>query len=275
MAIIPCFYFGHKLVRNICGLPVYSEQPQPDKSAVREGLSAIWNFIRGTKYMFGLILAILLMISPVIVISFWKPYEMYCLSRLDTTHVVPEWCWSTFPDIYGYIQKLYWKVGFLGFLDRPWYLLATSLATNQLFFYIFYRTLKGHGYLSFITLGALKTHKGEPIGRKTDVFCNLALLPHAIVFIANMLIVLVMANSEINARVASTCPFYFYAFSQLALEVRDEIRNQKAKDMNLPFANRVNTDGIYKHAVVLSALLYNTAVIYLNILLFGNEIGFV
>ena len=96
--------------------------------------------------------------------------------------------------------------------------------------------------------------------------------PNALVFILNMILILLIGNSEINSRVASTCPFYFYGLAQLVLEVRDEIRQEKAKII-LPFANRMNS--IYKHAIVLMALVYNVIVIYLNLLLFANEIGFI
>jgi len=87
------------------------------------------------------------------------------------------------------------------------------------------------------------------------------MLPHAYIFIINMIIVLLTANSEINSRVASTCPFYFYAFSQLIIEVYEEMKkNQKMT---------------IKHKVVLLMLAYNTVVMVLNLLLFTVEIGFV
>ena len=93
------------------------------------------------------------------------------------------------------------------------------------------------------------------------MFQNLVMLPHAYIFIINMIIVLLTANSEINSRVASTCPFYFYAFSQLIIEVYEEMKkNQKMT---------------IKHGVVLLMLAYNTVVMVLNLLLFTVEIGFV
>lgn len=87
------------------------------------------------------------------------------------------------------------------------------------------------------------------------------MLPHAYFFIVNMLMVLFMANAEINSRVASSCPFYFYAFSQLIIEVYEEMK--KNKEMTV------------KHGVVLLMLAYNTVVMVLNLLLFTVEIGFV
>ena len=45
------------------------------------------------------------------------------------------------------------------------------------------------------------------------VFENMVLLPHFLMLAVNLMIVLMFANSEINSRVASTCPFYYMALS--------------------------------------------------------------
>jgi hypothetical protein len=166
------------------------------------------------------------------------------------------------------------------FLERPWYLTAVSLFTNQLFLLILYRCLSKN----FFTLGLLsKKEKKKP-----DVFDNLAFLPHAYVFILNMVIVLLFANAEINSRVASTCPFYYYAWAQLIIEVLDDLtfkeKIQKVKEMASRNAlNNLNTFGTevekkistYKHMVVGLSLFYNSVVLFLNPLLFTVEVGFI
>ena len=103
------------------------------------------------------------------------------------------------------------------FLERPWYLSAVSIFTNQLFLLILCRTILGHK-CNFLFLGLQEKKESS------DVFRNHKLLPHAYIFIANMVIVMFLANSEINARVASTCPFYYFAFSQLIVEVHEEMK---------------------------------------------------
>jgi len=87
------------------------------------------------------------------------------------------------------------------------------------------------------------------------------MLPHAYIFLLNMLIVFLIANMEINSRVASTCPFYFLAFSQLIIETKEELVKKEASG--------------YKHAVVLISLIYNSVVLVLNLVLFTVEIGFI
>ena len=65
-----------------------------------------------------------------------------------------------------------------------------------------YRMIKGHGS-NFFTLGIFDTINVESIERKTDVFKSLAFLPHAYIYMLNMLTCIFLANAEINSRVAS------------------------------------------------------------------------
>ena len=109
-------------------------------------------FLRAiTNVMSGIIIILGVAIVPIVTVTIWKPYENYCLSRLDTDLDVPSWCYQEFPNVYKYIQAKFWKVGFGMFLERPWYLTAVSLFTNQLFLLILYRCLSKN----FFTLGLL------------------------------------------------------------------------------------------------------------------------
>ena len=204
-------------------------------------------------------------IIPIITITSWKPFELYCLPRIElenSDEQLPAWCLDSIPNVYNYIQVVYWKVGWLGFLDRPWYLMATSLFTNQLFFYILYRCIRGFGPVSFFTLGVFNPGEKD---NQTSIFNNRNMLPHAYIFLVNMTVVLLLANSEINSRVASTCPFYFYAFSQLILECHKDLKNsQQQKAVSL-----------YQHVLIAISLWYNQVIMMLNLLLFTVEIGFV
>jgi len=89
------------------------------------------------------------------------------------------------------------------------------------------------------------------------------MFPHFLVFVVNLMIVMLVANSEINARVASTCPFYYIAVSQLVTETYQEIRDKNCKRLS------------YKHWVVTLSLLYNSVVMVLNLVLFSGDIGFI
>lgn len=97
-------------------------------------------------------------VLPIVVINIWKPYELYCLSRLDTYMEAPQWCMNSLPNVYSHIQALYWEVGFLKFLERPWYLFATSLFTSSLFLYMVGRLLAAPGgMLALATFGVSRT----------------------------------------------------------------------------------------------------------------------
>lgn len=198
---------------------------------------------------------------PLVVVILWKPYEMYCLSRLDTTAEVPKWCWDEWPNIYSYIQKQFWQVGFGEFLNRPWYLTATSVFTNQLFFYMVYRQLKAQGFFSFATLNLCSAHKPQSEKGFTDVFSNKCFVPHFWVLFINLITVLLFANTEINSRVASTCLFYYVGLSQIVIETYNELKEGKKLT--------------FKHLMVFMTLTYNTVVMLLNLLLFSVGIGFV
>ena len=196
--IVPIYFVLHKFIRSIFKLTKPGTQPKLGCcNRCRRFNKSVKSI---TAFIFLVDIAALL---PIIIITVWKPYETYCLSRLDTYYEVPVWCYDFLPNVYNYIQKVYWQVGFLEFLNRPWYLWVTSWFTSQLFFYMLYRMVKGYG-VSFFTIGLLKTTSTESIESKHDVFRSLVLLPFAYVFMLNMLICVFVANSEINARVAST-----------------------------------------------------------------------
>jgi len=257
-AIIPMFYTLHKLIRNW----FYLQKPGTVKKTAC--YSRCQYFDKGVKYLFFILFVpCVIGLVPVLMVTVWKPYEMYCLSRLDTMEEVPSWCWESFPNLYKHIQKEFWQVGFGEFLRRPWYLTATSLFTNQLLFYIIYRQIKGLGIIDFLSLGLFKTVSTHSNNGETDAFSNLTMFPHFLVFVINLIIVMLFANSEINARVASTCPFYFIALSQLVIETFNEIHDKGFEKLT------------YKHWVVMLTLLYNSVVMVLNLVLFSVEIGFI
>ena len=60
-------------------------------------------------------------------------------------------------------------------------------------------------FKSVMTFGLVKSQE------TSGFFGKDAIVPHAMVFTVNMLLVMLFANADINSRVASTCPFYFWA----------------------------------------------------------------
>ena len=66
--------------------------------------SGCFGFLKGIGNVFsGIIILLCVCIIPIVTITIWKPYENYCLSRLETDLQVPSWCYQEFPNVYKFI----------------------------------------------------------------------------------------------------------------------------------------------------------------------------
>jgi len=65
-------------------------------------------FFKIYKYIFYILCSIIIILLPLGVVLLWKPYVMHCESKLDRTDAVPLWCLDEMPNVYNYIQKVYW-----------------------------------------------------------------------------------------------------------------------------------------------------------------------
>jgi len=102
-AIIPVFYTAHKMVR------VWFKLTKPGNEPKTGCLNRCRRFNKSVKYLFLTMgVADMVVFVPILTITVWKPYEMYCLSRLDTYYEVPGWCYDRIPNVYNYIQSAYW-----------------------------------------------------------------------------------------------------------------------------------------------------------------------
>lgn len=98
------FFFIHKLVRNWLNLRIPGKDTEVHTTYTSACRSNGKFFCKGVKYLFFLVVLPLLIAGvPFLTITIWKPYELYCLSRLDTAEAVPSWCWDSFPNLYQYI----------------------------------------------------------------------------------------------------------------------------------------------------------------------------
>ena len=109
-------------------------------------------FFKIYKYLFYLFSCIVIMALPLGMIMLWKPYIMHCETKLDRTNAVPEWCLDEFPNVYHYIERIYWYIievlqhyrdnELFGFMNRNLDHLLTSAPMNILALYTFYKFLK-------------------------------------------------------------------------------------------------------------------------------------
>jgi len=124
-SIVPIYFVLHKFIRSMFKLTKPGTKPKLGCcNRCRRFNKNIKNI---TSFIF---LVDFIAMIPFLTIAIWKPYENFCLSRLDTYYEVPVWCYDFLPNVYNYIQLVYWQAGFLEFLNRPWYLFVVSLFTS-------------------------------------------------------------------------------------------------------------------------------------------------
>jgi Gpi18-like mannosyltransferase len=65
-------------------------------------------FCRLFKYILFSWFAALIMILPLWVIVYWKPYLLHCETKLERSNEIPGWCLDSLPNVYNHIQFAYW-----------------------------------------------------------------------------------------------------------------------------------------------------------------------
>ena len=197
-------------------------------------------------------LTIAIMFVPLWTVMYWRPYLTHCEPRMDRTNQVPLWCLDAVPNVYPYIQDVYWDNGFLAFLARPLDRLATSLPMNFILFYIVYRVVAEQPTsmlsLSLFSSGVPQAKKGK------SLFSQPEAIPHCYYFFVQLIVVLLYGNAEINSRVASSLPFYYWAVAAMLVEGDG---NSKSMTCQARFA-----------------AVHNIIYLILNLLLFPVESGF-
>ena len=195
---------------------------------------------------------ILIMFVPIWTVMYWRPYLTHCETRMDRTNQVPLWCLEAMPNVYPYIQDVYWDNGFLAFLERPLDRLVTSLPMNFVLFYIVYRVMAEQP-ASMLSL-SLRSSNVLHTQKQASLFSQPEIVPHCYYFFIQLIVVLLYGNAEINSRVASSLPVYYWAVASMLVE-----GGGKAKQMTWPA--RV-------------AAGHNVLFLVLNLLLFPAETGF-
>jgi len=146
----------------------------------------------------------------------------------------------------------------MGVLYRKLDHALVSIPMFIIFFGLLIKIFKIQGK-NFLTLGLLK-HKEcywfcsseKYIQPQQSILTRREVIPHAWFFALNMLVTLLFANSDINSRVASTCPFYYWAVADLL----------------------VHRENFSKVSLANFAILHNVLYMILNFVLFPTEVGF-
>jgi hypothetical protein len=189
---------------------------------------------------------------PLWVIVYWKPYVLHCETKLERSNEISEWCLKPLPNVYNYIQYIYWDNMLLGVFQRKPENFLVCIPMNVIFFFIISKVFKAQGASFILTLG-LWRNKVEKTSQ--SIFEMPAIIPHFWCFTVHLSLILFFANAEINSRVASTIPFYYWAVAAIVTE-------SKAGEF-------VGSSKIAKLAVV-----HNMAYLVLNLIFFPMNTAF-
>lgn len=103
-------------------------------------------FFKIFKYVFYSLCLILIYVLPYGTVTYWKPYVMHCEPKIDRTDAVSAWCEEKLPNIFTYIQFVYWDNRLFGFLYRKMSNLHISWLMNIIVIYVITKFFKGLGW---------------------------------------------------------------------------------------------------------------------------------
>lgn len=75
---------------------------------VRKIIANSNRFCKVFKYVFYTLWLIIIYALSYAMVTYWKPYIMHCETKLDRTDAVPAWCFDEMPNVFNYIQLIYW-----------------------------------------------------------------------------------------------------------------------------------------------------------------------
>ena len=65
-------------------------------------------FFKIFKLLFYTVWIMIIFVLSFAMVVYWKPFVMHCESKLDRTDAVPKWCFEKMPNVFTFIQKVYW-----------------------------------------------------------------------------------------------------------------------------------------------------------------------
>ena len=144
------------------------------------------------KYLMASWLCACFVLLPPFIIQYVVPYQMHCDSKIDRTNAVPAWCLDTWPSCYAYIQYVYWDNQFMAFMARNWDNFIVSIP------------------MCVITVSVCAHFLRTQLTHSAYFFCSIALI-------------MLFANTDINSRVASTIPLYYWGSAAILTERKGKI----------------------------------------------------
>mmetsp|Transcript_11479 Transcript_11479/g.19423 ORF Transcript_11479/g.19423 Transcript_11479/m.19423 type:complete len:221 (+) Transcript_11479:363-1025(+) len=98
---LPLYFLAHKTIQQITQATKHSNLLSRGAAMVKRAVLSILYILT------ALAIVILAGVAPIVYVTSWKPFQMYCLSTLQSEEdlAIPEWCFDAgMPNIYNYIQ---------------------------------------------------------------------------------------------------------------------------------------------------------------------------
>ena len=135
--VIASFFFGLATMTRTTGclLSIFVAYPMLSKILKTPNCSKIF------KYLICSWICAFFILTPLFVIQYVKPYELYCDTRIDRTDAVPVWCLDSLPNVYSYVQYVYWDNKIFSILYRSVDKTLVSIPMFIIFFYIMWRVM--------------------------------------------------------------------------------------------------------------------------------------
>ena len=135
--VIASFFFGLATMTRTTGclLSIFVAYPMLSK------ILKTPNCLKIFKYLICSWICALFILTPSFVIQYVKPYELYCDTRIDRTDAVPVWCLDSLPNVYSYVQYVYWDNKIFSVLYRSVDKTLVSIPMFIIFFYIMWRVM--------------------------------------------------------------------------------------------------------------------------------------
>ena len=100
--LLGCFFFGMSTLTRSTGvlLSIIIAYFMGNKILIKSD-----RFCGLFKTIFFTIICVFIMVTPLFIIIYWRPYLLHCTKRLerDWQGEYPEWCTDALPSVYTYI----------------------------------------------------------------------------------------------------------------------------------------------------------------------------
>jgi Gpi18-like mannosyltransferase len=131
------FFFGLATMTRSTGalLSIFVAYPMIRKILLTRNCISIF------KYLMCSWFCALFILMPIFVLHSVKPYDLHCDTKIDRTNAVPIWCMDRYPNVYSYVQFVYWDNKFMSVLTRSWDKTLVSVPMLLIFMYMIVREI--------------------------------------------------------------------------------------------------------------------------------------